>query len=185
MRAETAWSSPWVETHDNDGRRDLLHRDASTNPARRVNDNATTGCPPPWRVLWSTVGFGADTINHKLDEPFDGEDSAVRKALRVTRRGMLAGAAAAASVLAAGRAGWAQTYPTKPVRVIVPYPPAGGADTVSRLLFQKLSEMWGHQFVIDNRGGAGGTIGEAAAAKGDPDGHTGPYHAPPSSTNPP
>jgi tripartite-type tricarboxylate transporter receptor subunit TctC len=75
-------------------------------------------------------------------------------------------------------------YPTRPVKVIVPYPPAGGADTVSRLLFQKLSEMWGQQFVIDNRGGAGGTIGEAAAAKADPDGYTILYDATAFSVNP-
>ena len=51
-------------------------------------------------------------------------------------------------------------WPSRPVRVVVPYPPAGGADTTARLLFTKLGEMWGQQFVIDNRGGAGGTIGE-------------------------
>ena len=70
------------------------------------------------------------------------------------------------------------------MRVIVPYPPAGGADTVSRILFQKLGEMWGQQFVIDNRGGAGGTIGEAAAAKADPDGYTVLYDATAFSVNP-
>src|SRR5687767_846713 len=68
-------------------------------------------------------------------------------------------------------------WPTRPVRVIVPYPPGGGADTVSRILFNKLSESFGQQFVIDNRGGAGGTIGEAAAAKSDPDGYTVLYDA--------
>jgi tripartite-type tricarboxylate transporter receptor subunit TctC len=75
-------------------------------------------------------------------------------------------------------------YPNRPVRVIVPYPPAGGADTVSRILFGKLSEMWGQQFVVDNRGGAGGTIGEAAAAKADPDGYTILYDATAFSVNP-
>src|SRR3954453_20604482 len=75
-------------------------------------------------------------------------------------------------------------YPARPVRVIVPYPPAGGADTVSRILFQKLGEMWGQQFVIDNRGGAGGTIGEAVAAKADPDGYTVLYDATAFSVNP-
>src|SRR4051812_23893784 len=93
----------------------------------------------------------------------------------LTRRRLLAGSAAA---LAAGSAAQAATdWPTKPVKVIVPYPPAGGADTVSRILFQKLSEMWGKSFVIDNRGGAGGTIGEAVAAKSDPDGYTLLYDA--------
>ena len=61
----------------------------------------------------------------------------------------------------------AQDWPTRPVKVIVPYPPGGGADTVSRILFGKLSEALGQQFVIDNRGGAGGTIGAAAAAKAE------------------
>jgi tripartite-type tricarboxylate transporter receptor subunit TctC len=75
-------------------------------------------------------------------------------------------------------------WPNKPVKVIVPYPPAGGADTVSRILFQKLSEMWGKSFVIDNRGGAGGTIGEAVAAKSDPDGYTVLYDATAFSVNP-
>jgi tripartite-type tricarboxylate transporter receptor subunit TctC len=69
----------------------------------------------------------------------------VREISSLTRREMLAGTAAAAtSMLLAGGAARAQAaYPTRPVRVIVPYPPAGGADTVSRLLFQKLGEMWG------------------------------------------
>jgi tripartite-type tricarboxylate transporter receptor subunit TctC len=107
----------------------------------------------------------------------------------LTRRTLLAGSAALASACAIGAAGArrasAQTaYPTKPVRVIVPYPPGGGADTVSRILFTKLSEMWGQQFVIDNRGGAGGTIGAAAAAKADPDGYTILYDATAYSVNP-
>lgn len=100
----------------------------------------------------------------------------------LTRRHLLAGSAA---VLAAPAVARAETdWPTKPVRVIVPYPPAGGADTVSRILFQKLSEMWGKSFVIDNRGGAGGTIGEAVAAKSEPDGSTMLYDATAFSVNP-
>ncbi len=63
-------------------------------------------------------------------------------------------------------------WPTKPVKVIVPYPAGGGADTTARIVYQKLGELWGKQFVIDNRGGAGGTIAEAIAAKADPDGYT-------------
>ncbi len=100
----------------------------------------------------------------------------------LTRRHLLAGTAA---VLAAtNRASAQAAWPVRPVRVIVPYPPAGGADTVSRILFQKLGEMWGQQFVIDNRGGAGGTIGEAVAAKADPDGYTILYDATAFSVNP-
>ena len=63
-------------------------------------------------------------------------------------------------------------YPTRPVRVIVPYPPAGGADTVSRLLFQKLGEAWGQQVIIDNRPGASMMIGHELGAKAAPDGYT-------------
>ena len=108
---------------------------------------------------------------------------------RLTRRRLLAGAAALGvgtqlTPLGRGSALAQADYPTRPVRVIVPYPPAGGADTVSRLLFQKLGEAWGQQFVIDNRGGAGGTIGEAAAAKADPDGYTVLYDATAFSVNP-
>jgi tripartite-type tricarboxylate transporter receptor subunit TctC len=64
------------------------------------------------------------------------------------------------------------TWPARAPRVIVPYPPAGGADTTARILFSKASEQVGQQFIIENRGGAGGTIGEAAAAKAVPDGYT-------------
>ena len=63
------------------------------------------------------------------------------------------------------------TYPTKSVRVIVPFAPGGGADTLARILFSKLSEDLGHQFIIDNRGGGSGTIGAAMLAKATPDGY--------------
>jgi tripartite-type tricarboxylate transporter receptor subunit TctC len=106
----------------------------------------------------------------------------VRHTFALTRRRLLAGAAAV--LMAPRRAGAQADWPTRPVRVIVPYPPAGGADTVSRILLGKLGEMWGQQFVIDNRGGAGGTIGEAAAAKADPDGYTILYDATAFSVNP-
>jgi tripartite-type tricarboxylate transporter receptor subunit TctC len=101
----------------------------------------------------------------------------------LTRRHLLT---ASAALIAAGasQARAQAAWPTRPVRVIVPYPPAGGADTVSRILFTKLGELWGQTFVIDNRGGAGGTIGEAAAAKSDPDGYTVLYDATAFSVNP-
>ncbi len=87
----------------------------------------------------------------------------------LTRRALLA-AAAAAPMTGAVRAQTA--WPERPVRVIVPYPPAGGADTTARIIFARLSEDFGQQFAIENRGGAGGTIAEAIAAKADPDGYT-------------
>ena len=68
--------------------------------------------------------------------------------------------------------GAAQAYPNKPVRVIVPLPPGGPTDNLARPVLQKLSENLGQQFIIDNRGGAGGNIGADAVAKAAPDGYT-------------
>ena len=86
----------------------------------------------------------------------------------LTRRILIA----AAAVPFAGRAGAQTAWPDRPVRVMVPYPPAGGADTTARIVYSRLSEQLGQQFAIENRGGAGGTIGEEVAAKAAPDGYT-------------
>ena len=67
---------------------------------------------------------------------------------------------------------WAQNYPGKPIRLIVAFPPGGSTDIVARLVGQKLGERLGQQVVIDNRGGAGGTIGTEIAARANPDGYT-------------
>jgi tripartite-type tricarboxylate transporter receptor subunit TctC len=67
---------------------------------------------------------------------------------------------------------FAQAYPSKAVRMIVPYPPGGGNDTLARLFAAKLSERMGQQFVVENRPGAGAMIGTEAAAKSTPDGYT-------------
>ena len=66
----------------------------------------------------------------------------------------------------------AQTYPARPVKLIIPFPPGGNTDIVGRLVAQKLSESLGQQVYIENRGGAGGAIGAEAAAKSTPDGYT-------------
>jgi tripartite-type tricarboxylate transporter receptor subunit TctC len=100
------------------------------------------------------------------------------------RRRVLAAGSALLATPFLTRTASAQEWPAKPVRVIVPYPPGGGADTVSRIFFAKLSEKLGQQFVIDNRGGAGGTIAAAVAAKADPDGYTVLYDATAFSVNP-
>jgi tripartite-type tricarboxylate transporter receptor subunit TctC len=88
---------------------------------------------------------------------------------QVSRRALLAGIATAPLVRRARAEG---AWPTRPVTVMVPYPPAGGADTTARILYAKLGAILGQQFVIENRGGAGGTIGEALVAKANPDGYT-------------
>jgi tripartite-type tricarboxylate transporter receptor subunit TctC len=66
----------------------------------------------------------------------------------------------------------AQSYPTKPIRFIVPFPPGGGNDTIARQVGQKLSAIFGQQVLVDNRPGAGGAIGAELAAKSPPDGYT-------------
>ena len=66
----------------------------------------------------------------------------------------------------------AQTYPARPIRLIVPFPPGGGTDITARAVAQKLGESWGQTVVVDNRPGANGTIGVDIAAKSAPDGHT-------------
>ena len=104
--------------------------------------------------------------------------------MEVTRRKVLTGGGAALSVPFLTRTASAQAWPARPVKVIIPYPAGGGADTTGRILFGRLSEVWGQQFVIDNRGGAGGTIAEAIAAKADPDGYTILYDATAFSINP-
>lgn len=66
----------------------------------------------------------------------------------------------------------AQTYPAKPVRYIVPFPAAASPDLIARLLTERLSRLWNQQVVVDNRSGAGGTVGAAIAAKSPGDGYT-------------
>ena len=84
-------------------------------------------------------------------------------AYRVMVAVMLAGASAFAS---------AQAYPTKPIRLIVPYPAGGGSDLLARPLAQSLTETFGQQVIVENRGGAGGNLGMELVAKSPPDGYT-------------
>ena len=80
---------------------------------------------------------------------------------------------AGASLLAViASAAVAQSYPTKPVRVVVPFPPGAGADIVARTVMPRLADAFGQQFVVDNRAGAAGNLGAEVAAKAPPDGYT-------------
>jgi tripartite-type tricarboxylate transporter receptor subunit TctC len=90
----------------------------------------------------------------------------------ITRRRLLE--VSAATMLAPGlaRAAFAQAWPNRFVRLIVPYPAGGGADAIARIVAGRLSETWGQQVVIENRGGAGGNIASDAVARSAPDGYT-------------
>ena len=81
-------------------------------------------------------------------------------------------AAFIAGTLCAAGVAWPQAYPAKPVRVIIPFPPGGANDIMARIVFPKLSEQMGQQFIIENRSGAGGTVGSAIVAQSKPDGYT-------------
>ena len=108
-----------------------------------------------------------------------------RAPLPFTRRSAITAALCglAAPALAPGIAR-AQAWPARPVRVVVPYSAGGGADTVSRILFQKLATQLGGSFVIENRGGAGGTIGANAVATAEADGYTILFDASAHASNP-
>jgi tripartite-type tricarboxylate transporter receptor subunit TctC len=80
--------------------------------------------------------------------------------------------ATVAALLFAPVAGAAGAYPERPVRLLIPFPPGGGTDVLARALQDKIEAALGAQLIIDNRGGAGGTLGTALAAKAEPDGYT-------------
>ena len=92
--------------------------------------------------------------------------------MTLPRRRFLHLAAGAAALAALSRIVAAQTYPDRPVRVVVPYAPGGPTDVITRLLAQKLSEQLGKQFYVENMGGGGGNIAMGRVARMAPDGYT-------------
>jgi tripartite-type tricarboxylate transporter receptor subunit TctC len=94
-----------------------------------------------------------------------------------TRRALVAGAAALAAALACSSPAAAQpAYPTRTIRVIVPFPAGGTTDLLARLFAQRLGEGLGQSVIVENMGGAGGSVGADAVAKAEPDGHTLLFH---------
>jgi tripartite-type tricarboxylate transporter receptor subunit TctC len=92
--------------------------------------------------------------------------------MKLPRRQFLHLAAGAAALPALSRIAWAQTYPSRPVRIIVGFAAGGGSDITARLMGQWLSERLGQPFIIDNRPGAGGNIGTETVVRAPPDGYT-------------
>ncbi|HMS04530.1 MAG TPA: tripartite tricarboxylate transporter substrate binding protein [Burkholderiaceae bacterium] len=101
------------------------------------------------------------------------KDVMAQEAAMTRRRWCLSAGAGTAAWLAAG-AGWAQevAYPSKPIRLIVPFPAGGGGDTMARLVMGRVATELGQSIVVENLGGAGGNVGSAQAAKAAPDGYT-------------
>src|SRR5262245_19333495 len=100
------------------------------------------------------------------------------KAMRLGKVGLFV-----AALVVTGAAG-AQQYPAKPVRIVVPFAPGGSNDILARLVGQKLTEAWGQQVIVENRGGGGTVIGTDVVAKSAPDGYTLLMVSPSHSTNP-
>src|SRR5262245_22332554 len=92
--------------------------------------------------------------------------------MKLPRRNFLHLAAGTATLLAMSRFAWAQAYPTRPVRFLVPFPAGGPSDVLARLYGQKLSQRWNQPVVVENRVGATGTIGTEAVVRAPPDGYT-------------
>ena len=76
------------------------------------------------------------------------------------------------AALATSASGWAQGYPNRAVRLVVPFPPGGPADALGRVIADQLNKMWGQPVIIENRGGAGGNLGAEVVARAAPDGYT-------------
>ena len=88
------------------------------------------------------------------------------------KRFLSVAALAAAALLGAPAVALAQNYPVKPVRILIPWPPGGANDIVGRIVAQRMTEQLGQQVIVENRGGASGTIGSELVAKGAADGYT-------------
>ena len=92
--------------------------------------------------------------------------------MNLSRRQFLYLAAGAPALPAVARSAWAQSWPNHVIRLVVGFPPGGGADAAARIAANRLSELWGQQVVVENRGGAGGNIAHDTVAHAAPDGYS-------------
>jgi tripartite-type tricarboxylate transporter receptor subunit TctC len=126
------------------------------------------------RLWWRRLSSGRGSRTHTYQSTIARLENVRPKddAMKFSRRQFLLAAGGAAALPSLSRFARAQTYPTRPVRIIVPFPPGGSSEIAVRLIGQWLSERLGQPFLIENRPGAGGNIGTEAAARAAPDGYT-------------
>src|SRR5258708_3726148 len=137
---------------------------------------ARTGSRPPPLLGggpgWGAVPRGTAVPHLPTPAPDPSPQGGGEKRSRLRRRVFLALIGSAMSASFAPRPAAAQAYPTRPVTLVIPFPPGGGNDALGRMVADKMSKQLGKQIVVDNRGGAGGTIATRAVARSTPDGYT-------------
>jgi tripartite-type tricarboxylate transporter receptor subunit TctC len=138
-------------------------REWSKLPKKTIDNYA-----PPAASRQIAAGYAARIrIDVRIERPYSG--GVLIRAVSMIR---LVSVLLLAAILLVSFGAMGQTYPSKPIRLVVPFPPGGSLDVVARAIGQKLTEAWGQPVIIDNRPGAGGNIGADLVAKSPPDGYT-------------
>src|SRR6266545_1906110 len=152
----------------------------TTSPSKNLPAEASSQirhCMPVigMKICRSAVGPGGRLVDvaldgaRRLDHVMALLEERIRRGNIMLRRSLLTSAIAAPMVVRGHAAEAQAAWPAKTVRFIVPFAPGGGTDTVSRLICDQLGRAFGQQFVVDNKGGAGGNIGTAELARATPD----------------
>jgi tripartite-type tricarboxylate transporter receptor subunit TctC len=124
------------------------------------------------RLAWHREGAPSALFRRRCRRNVASEQDEQQDAMRLPRRQFLRIAAGAVALPAGSRLAWAQTYPARPVRIIIGFPAGNASDIIARLIAQSLSERLGQQFIVENRPGAGGSIGTEVVVRAAPDGYT-------------
>ena len=146
-----------------------IGREQAADPAANNHDMGPLAChhraPATPEMLRKLIDF---TLLSTQENAKPERNAPCSIAISVQLRAALA----AAALLVVSAPGWAQDYPNRPVKIIVPFPAGGSADVVPRIVGDWLSKKWGQPVVVENPTGAAGNIGAALAYRADPDGYT-------------
>lgn len=138
--------------------RDVEQHEAKVGLGERGPAQRSDEAPAPWRYRFTALAWITDAVPVL--------------AMTHLRRRFLQCAAGAAAAAVASQLAWTQTYPSRPVSMIVPYPPGGPTDTLGRIFAERMRVSLGQPVIVENVGGAAGTIGIARVARAAPDGYT-------------